>query len=120
MDELEQNKKLAEQKLSGKELYEFQKRQKEDVPTNIGVGSQYSSNRFYDSTMSMTDIHIHDASGQLHWEVMQGPAKKDYLRLGRSFEIWDKLFNGNQFFDFTKWPERQSQNACKRQREHRV
>lgn len=30
VDELEQNKKLAEQKLSGKELYEFQKKQKEE------------------------------------------------------------------------------------------
>lgn len=77
------------------------KGKKQDIPSNIGIGSQYSSSRFYDSMMDMTDIHTHDASGQLHWEVMQGPTKKGYLRLGNFFEIWGKPFNQNQIFDFT-------------------
>lgn len=77
------------------------KGQKQNIPTNIGVGSQYSNSRFYDSMMSMTDIHTHDGSGELHWEVMQGPTKKGYLRLGNFFEIWGKPFNQNQIFDFT-------------------
>lgn len=34
MEELEKNKKLAEQKLDGRELYEFQKRQKEEARKN--------------------------------------------------------------------------------------
>ncbi len=77
------------------------KGQKHDIPANIGIGSQYSSSRFYDSMMNMTDIHTHDASGQLHWEIMQGPTKKGYLRLGNFFEIWDKPFNSQEIFDYT-------------------
>ena len=76
------------------------KGKKQDIPTNIGVGSQYSGSRFYDSMMSMTDIHTHDGTGELHWEVMQGPTKRGYLRLGNFFEIWGKPFNQNQILDY--------------------
>lgn len=71
------------------------KGQKQEIPADIGIGSQYKNNRFYDPMMNMTDIHTHDSSGTLHWEVMEGPTKKGHLRLGNFFEIWEKPFNAN-------------------------
>lgn len=70
--------------------------QQQPIPANIGIGAQYSNNPFYDSMMSMTDIHTHDASGTLHWEVMDGPVKVDHVRLKAFFEIWGQPFNDHQ------------------------
>ncbi|MBI2355879.1 MAG: hypothetical protein HYV13_01565 [Candidatus Doudnabacteria bacterium] len=71
----------------------------QEIPANVGIGTQYSSNRFYDPMMQMTNIHTHDNSGQLHWEVMSGPVRKGDIRLKNFFEIWGKTFNSSQIFD---------------------
>lgn len=60
---------------------------------------QYAGYKYYDSMMMMTNIHTHDASGQLHWEVMQGPVTKDEILLGDFFGIWGKTFNKDCIFD---------------------
>lgn len=77
------------------------KGQKQEIPANIGIGTQYSNSPFYDSMMSMTDVHTHDNSGTLHWEVMSGPVKKGHVHLKAFFGIWGKTFNSNQILDPT-------------------
>lgn len=75
------------------------KGQKQAIPANIGIGMQYAGYKYYDSMMMMTNIHTHDASGQLHWEVMQGPVTKDEVLLGDFFGIWGKTFSKDCIFD---------------------
>lgn len=81
------------------ELAIYIKGQKQGIPANIGIGTQYSSNKFYDPMMKMTDVHTHDSSGQLHWEVMDGPVKKGHVKLSVFFGIWGKAFNKDQILD---------------------
>jgi len=81
------------------ELVIMIKGQKQEVSADIGIGVQYSKSRWYDPMMSMTNIHNHDSSGQLHWEVMEGPVKRGHAKLAAFFEIWGKSFNTNQIFD---------------------
>ena len=76
------------------------KGQKQEIPANIGIGKQYSSSKWYDPMMSMTDFHTHDTSGELHWEVMEGPVTKDHVTLKAFFEVWGKTFNSAQIFDY--------------------
>lgn len=75
------------------------KGQKQEVSANIGIGPQNSTSKWYDPMMQMTDIHTHDNSGTLHWEVMAGPVKRGHVKLGAFFEIWGKPFSKNQIFD---------------------
>lgn len=73
---------------------------KQPVPANIGIGMQYSSYPHYDSMMMMTDMHTHDDSGIMHWEVMQGPVMKDDVRLRNFFGAWVKTFNKDCIFEY--------------------
>lgn len=75
------------------------KGEKQEMPANIGIGTQYANHPLYDSMMQMTNIHTHDNSGTLHWEVMKGPVKKDDVKLGQFFSIWDKQFKPSCIFD---------------------
>jgi hypothetical protein len=81
------------------------KGKKQEIPNNVGIGIQHGNSKFYDSMMSMADIHTHDSTGVLHWEVMQGPVRKGYLRLGNLFEIWGKNFSSTALFDKKNAPE---------------
>lgn len=84
------------------------KGQKQEIPHNIGIGSQYANSKWYDSMMSMTDVHTHeDNDGKLHWEVMDNmaPVTKDHVYLGVFFEIWGITFNSHQIFDRTNGPD---------------
>ncbi len=75
------------------------------IPANIGMGTSYSNSPFYDSMMDMTNMHTHDNSGTLHWEVMMhAPTRKD-LYLGNFFQVWEKTFNENCIFEFCNGPE---------------
>ncbi len=69
------------------------------IPANIGIGLQYSSSPHYDPMMRMTNIHTHDSTGKLHWEVMRVPKPAD-LYLGNFFQVWDKAFNSNCIFEY--------------------
>lgn len=80
------------------------KGQKQIIPANIGIGMQYAGYKYYDSMMMMTNIHTHDASGQLHWEVMQGPVTKDDILLGDFFGIWGKTFSKDCILDSCNGP----------------
>lgn len=73
-----------------------------EIPANLGIGKQYRSNRWFDPMMGMTDIHTHDSSGTLHWEVMQDktPVTKDHVLLGVFFEIWGKPFSSQQILSY--------------------
>lgn len=75
------------------ELTVLVKGEKQEIPANVGIGPQYRESRFYDTMMNMTDIHTHDASGVLHWEVMHAPVRRGHLRLGNFFEIWGRSFD---------------------------
>ncbi len=65
------------------------------IPANIGIGMQYAGYPRYDPMMRMTDMHTHDDSGTLHWEVMEGPVTKEDVRIGSFFAIWGKKFDGS-------------------------
>lgn len=75
------------------------KGEKQKIPTDLGVGTSYSSNLFYDPMMQMTDIHTHSSDGILHWEVMSGPVMKGHAKLKAFFNVWGKTFNSNQILD---------------------
>ncbi|TSC98160.1 MAG: hypothetical protein Greene101447_123 [Parcubacteria group bacterium Greene1014_47] len=77
------------------ELKTVVKGEETKIPANIGIGMQYAGYPRYDPMMRMTDIHTHDDSGTLHWEVMSGPVKKEDVRLGSFFAIWGKKFDGS-------------------------
>jgi hypothetical protein len=76
--------------------------QKQTIPANIGIGRQYTTNKWYDPMMQMTDVHTHDTSGTLHWEVMESmaPVTTAHVRLGVFFAVWGKPFSATQIFDF--------------------
>lgn len=69
------------------------------IPENTGIGLQYAGNPLYESSMGMTGLHTHDASGTLHWEIPRPPRESD-LRLGNFFSIWKKTFSKNCIFEF--------------------
>jgi len=75
------------------------KGEKQVIPANIGIGMQYAGYPQYDPMMMMTNMHTHDNSGTLHWEVMKGPVKKDDIRLSQFFAIWGKKFTSSCIFD---------------------
>lgn len=75
------------------------------IPANIGIGSKYVDSPFYDSMMSMTNMHTHDASGTLHWEVMMHAPTSQDMYLGNFFQVWGKTFNKNCIFEFCTGPE---------------
>ena len=61
--------------------------QKQEIPTDIGIGVVHQP------------IHTHDATGQIHLEF-SGLVRKDDIKLGKFFDIWKKKFNRNQIFDY--------------------
>jgi hypothetical protein len=77
------------------ELSVYIKGEQQAIPVNIGIGMQYASDPRFDSTMGMTNMHTHDGSGTIHWEVMNGPVTKEDVRLGNFFEVWDKKFDSS-------------------------
>lgn len=81
------------------------KGQKQAIPANIGIGMQYAGYKYYDSMMMMADMHTHDVSGQIHWEVMQGPVTKDEVTLSAFFGIWGKTFSNSCIFEYCNGAE---------------
>lgn len=81
------------------------KGQKQTIPANIGIGMQYAGYPRYDAMMKMTDMHTHDDTGVLHWEVMEGPVTKEDVRLGSFFAVWGKKFDGSCILDYCNGPE---------------
>ena len=81
------------------------KGQRQIIPANIGIGMQYASYPLYDPMMMMTDVHTHDNSGTLHWEIMEGPVKKEDVRLASFFAIWGKKFDGSCILEYCNGPE---------------
>ncbi len=75
------------------------------IPANIGMGTGYSNSPFYDTMMDMTNMHSHDDSGTLHWEVMLHAPTREDLYLGNFFQVWGKTFNENCIFEFCNGPE---------------
>lgn len=75
------------------------KGEKQPIPAYIGIGMQYTGYPQYDPMMMMTDMHTHDVSGMIHWEVMQGPVKKEDIKLGQFFGVWGKKFTSSCIFD---------------------
>jgi len=61
------------------ELAIFVKGEKQEIPANLGIGAVHNP------------MHTHDSSGVIHLEF-QGVVRKDDLKLGRFFEVWEKDF----------------------------
>ena len=81
------------------------KGEKQVIPNNIGMGMQFTGYPQYDPMMMMTNMHTHDDSGQLHWEVMKGPVKKEDVKLSQFFAIWGKKFTSSCIFDYCNGPQ---------------
>jgi len=81
------------------------KGEKEPIPANIGIGMQFAGYPQYDSMMMMTNMHTHDASGMIHWEVMKGPVRQDDIKLSQFFSVWGKKFASSCIFDKCNGPE---------------
>lgn len=75
------------------------------IPANIGIGPKYSDSPHYDSMMRMTNMHTHDASGKLHWEVMMNAPRPEDMYLGNFFQVWGKTFNTECIFEYCNGPE---------------
>lgn len=86
------------------ELTIYIKGQKQVIPANIGIGMQYAGYPRFDPMMGMTDMHTHDNSGTLHWEVMEGLVTKDDVRIGTFFRVWGKTFSKDCVFDYCNGP----------------
>ncbi|MBI2475874.1 MAG: hypothetical protein HYV67_01365 [Candidatus Taylorbacteria bacterium] len=61
---------------------------KQEIPANIGIGSQHAGTSGYDPQMRMAAVHTHDATGVIHFEFTNGPVRKEDLTLGQFFKIW--------------------------------
>lgn len=61
------------------ELTVFVKREKVEVPANLGIGAIHNP------------MHTHDTSGVIHLEF-QGVVRRDDLKLEKFFEVWGKDF----------------------------
>ena len=61
------------------ELAIFVNGEKIEIPANLGIGAVHNP------------MHTHDSSGVIHLEF-QGVVRKDDLKLGRFFEVWNKDF----------------------------
>ena len=59
--------------------------QKQDTPTNIGIGLS-----------CMNALHTHDNSGTIH---VESPEKRDFA-LSDFFAVWGKTFTKNQILDY--------------------
>lgn len=83
------------------------KGEKQTIPANIGMGMQYAGYTQYDSMMMMTNMHTHDSSGMIHWEVMQGPVKREDVRLANFFSVWGKKFTNSCILEKCDGPDGQ-------------
>lgn len=70
------------------------------IPSNLGIGMQYAGYPTYDPMMMMTTMHTHDTSGQIHWEVMEGPVTERQVTLGSFFGLWGRTFNKDCIFEY--------------------
>ncbi len=59
--------------------------QKQVIPANVGLG------------ITSQPIHTHEEDNTIHLEF-DGLVRKDDIRLGRFFEIWDRQFNQDCIF----------------------
>jgi len=75
------------------------KGKKVEIPANIGLGPDYRNTPWYDAATGESDIHTHDNTGEIHWEIDQGPVTRDHLKIGAFFQVWGKPFNKNQILD---------------------
>lgn len=73
------------------ELAIFVNGEKQEIPANIGIGTQYASTPTYDSGMRMTAMHTHEPNGVIHFEF-PGRVTKEDTKLGNFFRIWGKDF----------------------------
>jgi len=65
--------------------------EKQNIPSDIGIGTQYASMPTFDSSMRMTAMHTHEPDGTIHLEF-PGLVKRDDTTLGNFFRIWSKNF----------------------------
>jgi len=62
----------------------------QEIPANMGIGSQFAGVRGYDPQMQMAAMHTHDDMPIIHLEFMSGPVHKEDATLGQFFKIWGK------------------------------
>ena len=72
----------------------YVKGEKQIIPPDLGIGTQYASTPTYDPSMRMTAIHTHDDAddGIIHLEFSSTVRKED-VKLSNFFNIWGKDIN---------------------------
>jgi len=63
--------------------------EKQDIPADIGIGTQYASMPTFDQSMRMTAMHTHEGDGTIHLEF-SGRVTREDTTLGNFFQIWGK------------------------------
>lgn len=74
--------------------------ERQDVPANIGIGTQYASMPTFDQSMRMTAMHTHEPDGTIHLEF-PGRVTREDTTLSNFFAIWGKDMM-NDFGTLTK------------------
>lgn len=63
--------------------------EQQEIPANIGVGTEYTSMPTFDASMRMTAMHTHEPDGTIHLEF-PGRVTREDTTLGNFFAIWGK------------------------------
>lgn len=63
---------------------------RQNIPANLGIGTQFAGTNGYDPQMQMAAVHTHEDMPILHLEFMGGPVRKEDITLGQFFKIWGK------------------------------
>lgn len=71
------------------ELAVYVRGERQIIPADIGIGTQYAGFPGYDGAMGMAGVHTHDATGVIHFEFSGLVREKD-LTLGEFFRVWGK------------------------------
>lgn len=74
------------------ELSIYIKGEKQVIPANIGLGVVHNP------------VHTHDDTGIIHLEF-SALVKKDDVRLGKFFDVWEKRFDSPCIFEFCTGPD---------------
>ncbi len=71
------------------ELAIYVRGERQIIPADIGIGTQFAGFPGYDRAMGMAGVHTHDATGVIHFEF-GGLVRKGDLTLGEFFRVWGK------------------------------
>ena len=87
----------------------YVKGEKQEIPANIGIGTQYASTPTFDQGMRMTAMHTHEPDGTIHLEFPARVTRED-TKIKNFFAIWGKDMI-NDFGTLTKMTVNGKENS---------